>query len=134
MASFDRSSGRAGSVRLVIAAFLWLLAYFVARAVLKDSAASTWVRVLVALLPVPFFVATLLLFVRGIRGMDELQRRIQLEALAIAFPVTMVFLMTLGLLQRAIVLPFEDWSYLHVWAFLPAFYFGGIAIASRRYQ
>ena len=42
--------------------------------------------------------------------------------------------MTLGLLQRAIVLPFEDWSYLHVWVYLPVFYFGGIAIASRRYQ
>lgn len=134
MTSQSKSTDRSQTIRLALAAVSWFVAYFVARAFLKNSEAATWVRVAVALMPVPFFVATLLLFVRGVRGMDELQRRIQLEALAIAFPVTMVFLMTLGLLQRAIALPFEDWSYLHVWAYLPAFYFAGIAIASRRYQ
>lgn len=134
MTSQSKSSDRAQTIRLALAALAWFVAYFAARVFLKDSEAATWVRVAVALMPVPFFVATLLLLVRGIRGMDELQRRIQLEALAIAFPVTMVFLMTLGLLQRAIVLPFEDWSYLHVWVYLPAFYFVGIVVASRRYR
>jgi hypothetical protein len=28
----------------------------------------------------------------------------------------------------------DDWSYRHVWAFLPAFYLGGLALARRRYQ
>ncbi|MBK6316113.1 MAG: hypothetical protein IPF53_17920 [Blastocatellia bacterium] len=134
MTSQAKSSDRAQTIRLAIAALSWFVAYFVARVLLKDSEAATWVRVAVALMPVPFFVATLIFVVRGARDLDELQRRIQLEALAIAFLVTMVFLMTLGLLQRAISLPFEDWSYLHVWPYLPVFYFGGIVIASRRYR
>lgn len=134
MTSQSRSSGRAHTIQLALAALSWFVVYFVARVLLKDSEATTWVRVAVALIPLPFFVATLVLVVRGARDLDELQRKIQLEALAIAFLVTMVFLMTIGLLQRAIALPFEDWSYLHVWAYLPVFYFGGVAIASRRYQ
>jgi hypothetical protein len=39
--------------------------------------------VTVALLPVPAFSFLILSIVRGLRAMDELERRIQLEALAI---------------------------------------------------
>jgi hypothetical protein len=113
---------------------VWLLTYFAARWLLKHVAMATWLRVLVALMPMPPFVCCLILFIRNVRGMDELQRRIHLEALAIAFPLTMLLLMTLGLLERAVDLPFEDWSYLHVWYYLPIFYFGGLAYATRRYQ
>ena len=69
----------------------------------------------------------------GIRQLDELERRIHLEALAVAFPLGILLLMTLGLLQRAITLKFEDWSYGHVWPFMFLFYFVGLALARRRY-
>jgi hypothetical protein len=120
------------SVGLVSAA--WLVSYFAARWLLEHAAMAPWLRVAVALFPVPFFALFLVLFIRGIRGLDELQRRIQLEALAVAFPLAVLLLMTLGLLQRAIELPFEDWSYAHVWVYLPLFYFFGICIAARRYR
>jgi hypothetical protein len=42
--------------------------------------------------------------------------------------------MTLGLLQGAITRKFEDGSYAHVWAMLPALYFLGLALARRRYE
>ncbi len=113
---------------------LWVLAYFLARLILKGGAGEPWLRVSVALLPIPFFVLFLLVFIRTIRSMDELERRIHLESLAVAFPLVMVLLMVLGLLQRAIELPFEDWSYAHVWAYLPLFYLVGLAIAKRRYR
>jgi len=119
-------------IGLVLAA--WLVSYFAARWLLKHAAMGTWLRVAVALFPVPFFALFLVLFIRNIRSMDELQRRIQLEALAIAFPLAVLLLMTLGLLQRAIDLPFEDWSYAHVWVYLPIFYSLGISIAARRYR
>lgn len=45
-----------------------------------------------------------------------------------------LLLMTLGLLQRAITLPFEDWSYAHVWIYLPIFYFVSLGYTARRYQ
>ena len=112
----------------------WFLSYFGARWLLKYAELATWARVAIALAPVPFFSLFLALFIRGLRRMDELQRRIHLEALAFAYPLAMLLLMTLALLQRAIELPPEDWSYAHVWFYLPLFYFLGLAIAARRYQ
>ena len=67
-------------------------------------------------------------------ALGELERRIHLEALAIAFPLATVLLLTLGLLDLAITLPGEDWSYRHVWYWLPILYAAGLTIAKRRYQ
>ena len=116
---------------------LWFLTYAGARVFLEGARDAGWTsgaRAAVALLPVPFFALFLGLFIKSLRQADELQRRIQLEALAVAFPLTVLLLMTLGLLQRAVELKFEDWSYLHVWVYLPLLYFSGLAIALRRYR
>ena len=112
----------------------WVAAYAVARGVLEQTTLATWLRVAAALLPVPIAAVALALIVRGARQLDELERRIQLEALATAFLLAVLFLMTLGLMQRAVTLKFEDWSYLHVWAMLPMLYFLGLTLARRRYQ
>ena len=112
----------------------WVLSYLAARLALKELQLDPWLRVTVALLPVVPTALFLWLVVANIRSLDELQRRVHLEALAIAFPLAILLLWTLGLLQLAINLPAEDWSYRHVWVYLPLFYFFGLAIASRRYQ
>jgi hypothetical protein len=83
------------------------------------------------MVPFAFFLSFIL---AGLRSMDELQRRIQLEALAIAFPLAILFFMMLGLLELAVPLSPEDWSYRHTWIYLPLLYFIGRAIASRRYE
>jgi hypothetical protein len=72
--------------------------------------------------------------VSAVRELDELHRRVHLEALAIAYPLAILLLATLGFLQLAIDLSSEDWSYRHVWPFLPCFYFIGLAIAWARYR
>ncbi len=113
---------------------VWLVVYFVARGLLDGNTMPTWQRVGIALAPIPVAAATLWGLVRGAKELDELQLRIQIEALATAFLLSVLFLMTLGLLQRAITLEFEDWSYAHVWAMLPTLYFLGLAIAKRRYE
>ena len=56
---------------------------------------------MIALLPTPFFVWYLWTWMKGVGEMDELERRIELEALGFAFPAAVVFLMTLGLLDVA---------------------------------
>ena len=111
----------------------WILLYFAARGILKGSGLSTPMRVAVALTPIPFFAGFLWRSIRVVRGLDEFERRIHLEALAVAFPLAMVLLMTLALMQRAVELKFEDWSYAHVWVYLPIFYILGLAVARRRY-
>ena len=90
-------------------------------------------RLAAALFPVPLFAAFLVRFVGSLRGADELERRIHLEALAVAFPLTILQLQTLGLLERAVGLKYEDWSDGHVWAYLPLLYVVGLVVSRRRY-
>ena len=118
----------------LLASILFLVAYLAARAVLAVPETDRWLRILVALLPVGPFVGLLYGLARGVRRLDELEQRIQLEALALAFPLAMILLLTLGLLEIAIQLPPEDLSYRHVWAMLPVLYFIGLIVATRRYQ
>jgi hypothetical protein len=113
---------------------LFVLAFVVARGVLEQSVTSEPVRILTALIPVLPFVWMLWEIIAGIREMDELEQRVQLEALAVAFPMTLILLMTLGLLEIAVPLPPEDLSYRHVWAMLPVLYFLGLFLARRRYR
>ena len=89
----------------------------------------------IALAPVPFFLLFILAAIRMARGLDELEQRIHLEALALAFPAVLVVLLTLGLLQVAgVALSPQDWSYRHVWAFAFLFYLVGLTLARRRYR
>jgi hypothetical protein len=117
----------------LVAGVLWLVTFLAARAALESPALSNAVRVTAALTPLPFCAAFLITFIRALRGTDELERRIQGEALAIAYPLVLVMLMTLALMERAVGLRFEDWSYMHVWIYAPIFYLAGLAIARRRY-
>lgn len=122
------------SIPLGVTVALWFVVYFLVRAVLEDDSLQQSTRIAVALLPIPFFILMLATFIRGIISMDELQKRIQLEALALAFPVTVLLLTTLGLVQRAVPLKLEDWSYNHVSFMVAAIYFISIGFASGRYR
>ena len=58
-------------------------------------------RLALAMIPVALWAAAILFLVLTVRGLDELQRRIQLEALAIAFPAAMLVGMGVEYLQKA---------------------------------
>lgn len=116
----------------LIAAIAFVTAYAGARLLLKMESPPA-ARVLIALLPLPFFAAWLWMTMKSIATLDELERRIHLEAAAISLSLSMLLFMTLGLLQIAIKLSLDDWSYRHTWIYLPLFYFAGLAIARRRY-
>ena len=118
-----------GAWGLLITFVLWGASYFLARFVMESTRAPTLIRILVALLPILPFAAFLYLAVKEQRQMDELELRIQVEALAIAFPLSILFLMVFGLIGQAIDLTLER----HVWFYLPIFYFIGLTLARRRY-
>ena len=127
------SDGTRGRVVAILLG-LWIVLYFAVRVVLESAATlSSPTRLAIALVPTPVFMLFLWNFIRSIRTADELERRIQLEALAIAFPLGLVLLTTLGLVQRAVTLNFQDWSYNHVWPFFAVFYLFGFMIARKRY-
>ena len=120
--------------RLLVRGILWMSVYGISRGLLEINDLATAMRVGAALLPIPFFVWWLWTWMKGVAQMDELERRIELEALAFAFPIAVVLLMTLGLLDLAMPLNQDDWSARHIWALMPALYYMGLWRAKRRYQ
>ena len=120
--------------RLVLAGALWASVYGISRGLLELESAEPWLRVAIALAPIPFFVRFLWMWMTGLGTMDELERRIQLEALALAFPLMAVLLMTLGLLEVAVGLNPDDWSFRHVWLMMPMLYYFSLWRAKRRYE
>ncbi len=120
---------------LVWGFLLWALSYMGVRIALEAAVGGLGpVRMLLALAPLPFFLMWLVGLIREARGMDELQRRIQFEALGLAFPLTLVLVMTLGLIEDARPLDRANWSFRHVWQLLVLFYVIGLFVARRRYR
>jgi hypothetical protein len=119
---------------VIFTGLVWVLVYLLTRRLLDRDQLAEGLRVVVALAPMIPFAFFLAFTLAGLRSMDELHRRVQLEALAVAFPLAILFFMMLGLLELAIPLSPEDWSYRHTWTYLPLFYFIGLAIAWRRYR
>ena len=122
--------GKAGAPILVGWAVVYLAARFAVKALPDGSTAG----VVAALLPIPFFALVIRSLVRGIGRLDELQRRIHLEAMVVAFPLAVMLLMLLGLLDLVIAISPDDWSYRHIWPMLILFYVAGYLVARRRYE
>jgi len=118
----------------LMATAIWIVSYLLALALQKYIAMPNALQIAVALLPVVPFVFFVQRFIAHLRRLDELHRRVHFEALAFAFPLAILLLMTLGLIERVHPLPPKDWSYRHVWYYLPLFYFVGLAVAWRRYR
>jgi hypothetical protein len=128
----DRTHGASPTVLLAAAA--WLAVYFAARAALQYLAPGSVEAVFVSIAPVLAFFAFAWVVQRAVRRADELQRLVQLDALAFAFSTAICVLMGLGLLDiahrgRLEFPPMRDW-----WALLPVLYAMCLLVARRRYR
>lgn len=113
---------------------LSMLAYVVMLPVslaIIQSHPDVWWRYPVALAPVIPLIFALLAFLRFFRNMDELQQRIQLEALAVAVGVTVIVTVSYGFLENV---GFPHISMIWVTPLLVATWGISAAIASRRYS
>ena len=125
--------------RMLFRGVLWVLLYVLSIWLLTDRTVvggieSRVARVAVALMPTPFFIWWLWGWTKGVLHMDELQRKIELEALAFAFPTALVFLAALGLLDTAVTLTTEDFNLRHAWLMMPMLYYTGLWRAQQRYS
>jgi hypothetical protein len=94
---------------------------------------ATWLRALVALLPVPAVALAMRAIMRYIRDADELQRRIELEAVSFATALVSLVYLAAGFLQTAKVIDIPS-SVAMIWVFpLICFSYGlaKLAIARR---
>ena len=92
--------------------------------------ARPW-RDLVALSPMLPAAAMAWVILRELRRMDELQRRIQLEALGFSFAGTAILTFSYGFLEG---LGYPKLSMFTVWPILAVLWIVGLALARRRYQ
>lgn len=112
---------------------VFVLAYFGARAGLEVVEPGSTAALALALLPVPAFAGLIYAYTRAVRSMDELGRRIQLEALALAFPIALLVAFTAGLLDLAGFHGAGNWDLPRLWPLLLLPYWFGLARAQRRY-
>ena len=94
MGAAQLSTGRSpvatrGGAYVGMWAVAWLVSYAAARLGVELVEAGSAASVALALLPAVPFIGFIVSFIGSVRAADELERRIHLEALAVAFPATM---------------------------------------------
>ncbi len=115
------------TVALLVAATDIVSSLLLARMELGQTA-----RVAIALLPIPANVWLIAIILRTLRRLDEFLKRIQFEAVAVAFLTTGLAALTYGQLQKAhVVGPLNVGL---IWAFMAVSYALGYAVAARHYR
>jgi len=118
----------------VLAAGALLMTVYLAFVLVVDRGEHVALRLAMGLMAVAAFGLFIAAEVRVLRQLDEMQRRIQLEALAIAFPTAILLVFTLGVLERAGIVVWGFQRLRDVWPLVALPYMLGLAIAMRRYR
>lgn len=117
---------------------LWALIFAVSFAgcvyfLSKDSVSVPIALLLIAINAVLFGIYAVK-FIRSIKLLDEVQIRIQLEAVSIAFALSLLLVMILGMAGEVSDLGLRNISYLYIFPLLFLFYLIGIFISKRKYR
>jgi hypothetical protein len=120
--------------RVRIYAILWVLSYIGSLFALKTQSVPKEAGLVVTFITVLAFAVFLYKYYRSIFFMDEVEIKIQMEAVVIAFLLGLLLLMTLGLLDLILVLNKEDWSFRFLIPCFIVFYFIGLFISNRKYN
>ena len=127
-----RSAARRPLRSLYFMGVLTLLAVIGVSWTLDHAYLNPSARLALALVPVALWAGAIALLVRAMRSLDELQRRIQLEALAIAFPAAMLLGMGVEYLQKAGFA--RDVTVGELWPVMFLLYLPALLFAYRRYR
>lgn len=131
----DSATSRRSGIVIIAAGAVLMAVYLGFVAVTKrGEQLAPVVRVAAGLLAVAAFALFIVAQIRVLRGLDEMHRRIQLEALAIAFPTAILLVFTLGVLERAGIVVWGFQRLRDVWPLVVLPYVIGLAIATRRYR
>ena len=117
---------------IYITAGLMALAWVVAAALLGILHTNLAIRILIGMVPVAVLVYQVWLCFRYTLGQDEVQKRIILEGLSIAFMIALPVIFFVGFLMEAgVSLPFR---FIDAGYFLEVMLVIGYSIAWRHYQ
>jgi len=119
---------------IILYSLLWAVVYIICLIVIKNVDLSRTAGVMLSFIPTITFGLFIYNFIRKINSMDEVERRIQLEAIVWAFSLGLLLIMTRGLLDLVVIFGKGEWGYIDF--IIPcffAFYFLGILISRRKY-
>jgi len=119
---------------IFFAGILWGVTYIACFLVVKELSPNKTLGLILAFLPTLAFGFFIYNYIKGITSMDEVERRIQLEATSIAFTLGLLLIMTLGLLDLVVILKKEDWGYRYLVPYFFTFYFAGLFFSGRKYR
>lgn len=122
------------SERVLIYAILWCICYIGSLFAIKTLSLSIAVNTLLTLISVLAFSVFIYKYYRSIFFMDEVQIKMQMEAVVFAFSMGLLLISTLGLLDLYIKLNANDWNYRFLVPIFILFYFTGLIIAKRKYR
>ena len=86
---------------LQLFAVLWLITYGTCLWLIKKESPESTTGIILALLPVIAFGLFIYQLFKAVVSMDEVQIRVQMEAGVLAFSLSLLMIMTLGLLGLA---------------------------------
>jgi hypothetical protein len=128
----NRSQSSSAAIRFIAVALAASAIDIVASWMLKHADLGPARRVGVALLPLPGNLALIALVLRGIRQLDEFQKRVHFEAVTIGFLATGVVVFVYGYLQEAQAVGPLNLAF--IWVFMSLTYAIGYFIAVRHYR
>lgn len=122
------------SDRVMIYAVIWCLSYLGSLYTLTSLSVPPAAGIVVTVVTMLAFGVFVYKYYRSLFFMDEVNTKIHLEAVVIAFALGLFLLMTIGLLDLFLVLNKGDWSYRHLIPLFFVFYFLGLFISRRKYN
>ena len=129
----EKTKTSSGS-KILFYGILWTVVYIMCLLIVKKFEPSKTLGLVLSCMPTITFVLFIYNFIKGVGSMDEVERRIQLEATVWGFALGLLLLMTLGLLDLVVSLNKEDWGYRHLIPYFFVFSFFGIFISRRKYN
>jgi hypothetical protein len=119
-------------LRFAIGMALYAVLVLLQSAFLEPRALPLWAMIPVALIPIVPAVWAMVVLVQAVRLMDELQRRIHVEASVYALGATALLTFGYGFLE--VYAEFPRLSMFFVWPLIAFTYWGGGALARRAYR
>ncbi len=120
--------------QLPLSAAIWAVSYMAALYLTKADILSGFPALGFALLPIASFAYFIYAWIRNASTLDEVQIRVQLEAVVVAFSLMIMLMMTLGVVGLSVELNMENWGHRHLVPYFFLTYAIGLFIAHRRYS
>jgi hypothetical protein len=119
---------------MLLFGIIWLVTYLVCLLIVKKIWMPKWAGIGLALIPAFTFALFIYKYIKKISSMDEVEIRIQFEAVVWGFSLALLLPMLLGSLNLVIILDNKNWGYLSLVNYFVLFYFIGLIISQRKYR